>query len=37
MLAPTNNRGSMTYQTNQKNLNNLWEYFVGVVKLAIHC
>jgi hypothetical protein len=36
MLAPYNNRG-MTYQTNQKNITNLREYIVGVVKLAIYC
>jgi hypothetical protein len=33
MLAPNNNRG-MTYQTDEKHLTNLREYFVGVVKLA---
>ena len=33
-MAPNNNRG-MTYQTDEKNLTNLTEYFfVGVVKLA---
>ena len=31
MLAPNNNRG-MTYQTDEKNLNNMVEYYVGVVK-----
>ncbi len=35
-LAPNNNKG-MTYQTNEKHLTNLREYFVGVVKLAINC
>jgi hypothetical protein len=35
MLAPNNNRG-MTYQTDEKNLNNMVEYYVGVVKIA-HC
>jgi len=30
MLAPTNNRG-MTYQTDEKHITNLQEYFVGVV------
>ena len=33
MLAPNNNRG-MTYQTDEKHLTHLREYFVGVVKLA---
>jgi hypothetical protein len=33
MLAPNNNRG-MTYQTDDKNLNYMVEYSVGVVKLA---
>jgi hypothetical protein len=28
MLAPNNNRG-MTYQTEEKHLTNLLEYFVG--------
>ena len=36
MLAPNNNRG-MTYQTDEKNLNNMVEYSVGVVKLAHYC
>jgi hypothetical protein len=36
MLAPNNNRG-MTYQTDEKNLNNMVENFVGVVKLAQYC
>ena len=35
MLAPNNNRG-MTYQTDEKHLTNLREYFVGVVKLACY-
>jgi hypothetical protein len=30
-LAPNNNRG-VTYQTDEKNLNNVIEYSVGVVK-----
>jgi len=30
-MAPNNNWG-MTYQTNEKHLTNLREYFVGVVK-----
>jgi hypothetical protein len=34
MLATNNNKG-MTYQTNEKHLTNLREYFVGMVKLAI--
>jgi len=33
MLAPNNNRG-VTYQTDEKHLTNLREYFVGVVILA---
>ena len=36
MLAPNNNRG-VTYQTDEKNLNNVIEYSVGVVKLAYYC
>jgi hypothetical protein len=36
MLAPNNNRG-VTYQTGEKNLNNVFEYSVGVVKLAHYC
>ena len=35
MLAPKNNRG-MTHQTNQKNINNLREYFAGVDKITIY-
>jgi len=35
MLAPNNNRG-MTYQTEEKHLNNLLEYFVGAGKLACY-
>jgi len=35
MLAPNNNRG-MKYQTDEKHLTNLLEYFVGVVKLACY-
>ena len=35
MLAPNNNRG-VTYQTDEKHLTNLREYFVGVVKLACY-
>ena len=34
MLAPYNNRG-MTHQSDDKHLNYMAEYFVGVVKLAI--
>jgi len=34
MLAPNNNRG-MTHQSDEKHLNYMAEYFVGVVKLAI--
>jgi hypothetical protein len=33
MLAQNNNRG-MAYQTDEKHLTNLLEYFVGAVKLA---
>ena len=36
MLAPNNNRG-MTYQTDEKYLTNVLEYFVGAVKIAIAC
>ena len=36
MLTPNNNRG-MAYQTDEKHLTILTEYFVGVVKLAINC
>jgi hypothetical protein len=36
MLAPNNNRG-MTYQTDQRHLNNLLENFVGVIKISIYC
>ena len=36
MLAPNNNKG-MTYQTDEKNLNNMVKYSVGVVKLAHYC
>ncbi len=36
MLAPNNNKG-MTYQTDEKHLNNLLEYYVEVVKLAFIC
>jgi len=32
-MTPNNNRG-VTYQTDEKHLTNLREYFVGVVKLA---
>ena len=35
MLAPNNNRG-VTYQTDEKNLTNLREYLLGVVKLACY-
>jgi len=35
MLAPTKNRG-VTYQTDEKHLTNLREYFVGMVKLACY-
>ncbi len=35
MLAPNNNRG-VTYQTDEKHLTNLREYFVVVVKLACY-
>jgi hypothetical protein len=36
MLAPNNNRG-MTYQTDEKHLTNLLEYFVGVIIIAFYC
>jgi len=36
MLARSNNRG-MTYQTEEKNLTYLLEYFVGVIKLEMYC
>ena len=36
MLTSNNNRG-MTYQTDEKHLIIIPEYFVGVVKLAINC
>jgi len=35
MLTPNNNRG-VTYQTDEKHLTNLREYFVGVVLLACY-
>jgi hypothetical protein len=35
-IALNNNMG-MTYQTTEKHLTNLREYFVGVVKLAFYC
>ena len=35
MLAPNNNSG-VTYQTYEKTLTNLTEYFVGVVELACY-
>jgi len=35
MLAPNNNRG-VTYQTNEKQLNNLSLYFVGVVNIEFN-
>ena len=35
MLTPNNNRG-VTYQTDEKHLTILREYFVGVVKLACY-
>jgi hypothetical protein len=36
MLAPNNNRG-VTYQTDEKHLNNMSEYFVGVVNIVFNC
>ncbi len=33
MLGTNNNKG-MTYQTNDKDLNNFLEYFVGALNLA---
>ena len=35
MLAPNNNRG-VTYQTDEKHLNNMSEYFVGVANIAFN-
>ncbi len=35
-MAPTNNRG-MNYQTKEKDLNNLTEYFVGGINTAFNC
>ncbi len=35
MLTPNNNRG-VTYQTDEKHLTSLKEYFVGVVLLACY-
>jgi len=36
MLAPNNNRG-VTYQTDEKHLNNMSEYCVGVVNIVFNC
>ena len=36
MLAPNNNRG-VTYQTDEKHLNNMSDYFVGVVYMVLNC
>ena len=36
MLASNNNRG-MTHQSDEKHLNYMAEYFVGVVKVALYC
>ena len=35
MLAQNNNRG-MAYQTDEKHLNNMSEYFVGVVNIVFN-
>jgi hypothetical protein len=35
MLAPNNKRG-MTYQIDEKHLNNMSEYFVGVVNVVFN-
>jgi len=35
MLATNNNR-SVTYQTDEKHLNNMSEYFVGVVNIVFN-
>ena len=35
MLAPNNNRG-VTYQTDEKHLHNMVEYFVGVVNVVFN-
>ena len=34
-MAPNNNKG-MAYQTDEKHLTNLLEYFVGVIKLVCY-
>jgi hypothetical protein len=34
--CPNNNRG-VTHQTDEKHLNNMSEYFVGVVNIAFNC
>jgi len=34
--CPNNNRG-VTHQTDEKHLNNMSEYFVGVVNLVFNC
>ncbi len=34
MLAPNNNRG-VTYQTDEKHLNHMSKYFVGMVKIVL--
>jgi len=36
LSCPNNNRG-VTHQTDEKHLNNMSEYFVGVVNLAFNC
>jgi len=35
MLAPNNNRG-VTFQTDEKHLNNMSEYFGGVVNIVFN-
>ena len=35
MLAPNNNRG-VAYQTDEKRLNNMSDYFVGVVYMVFN-
>jgi len=36
LSCPNNNRG-VTHQSNEKHLNNMSEYFVGVVNTALNC
>jgi hypothetical protein len=36
-LSCPNNNGGVTHRTDEKHLNNLSEYFVGVVKIGFNC